>query len=166
MPLLKKIETDIGNCARLPCPHCLKESIFTLRRLETAFAPYGLPLFPLLKSYQLYCPQCKYRRDIAPEETSAAMRTVDLYTKLTTGAGGEKDFWQAVDKEGFRSLSKLREASRVWRCPNCHESVPFSLNECWQCKTKRPGNQTNEATESLHPPKLPADVTRPVHPWE
>jgi ribosomal protein L37AE/L43A len=166
MGFFKKIESDISVCAKLRCPHCLKESQFTLRELATKFAVYEIPLFALDCSYQLFCISCKYRKDIDDQELSLAMKAIKLYSRLQKREIESAEYAKALQDLEFRSLNELREAAKIWNCPTCHENVPANFGECWKCKTKRPDSEASGAVEPLAAPELPEAVTHPVHPWE
>jgi hypothetical protein len=166
MGLLEKNEIDLGVCAKLKCPFCMKEGPFALRKIGTSITYHGLSLFEIDKIYQLACTSCKYRKDIEPQEISCAKNAVILFSKKENGEISESEYSRQIVELGFTSLNVLREASKVWVCPNCKEEVPANFSECWKCKAIRPMAQLDEVSEQLGAPKLPYGITRSVHPWE
>jgi hypothetical protein len=166
MGLLQKNEIDLGVCAKLKCPFCMKEGPFVLRKVGTFIKYHGLSLLEIDKIYQLACTLCKYRKDIEPQEISSAKKSVILLSKKENGEISESDYSLQIAHLEFPSLHALREASKAWTCPDCGEDVPANFSECWKCKAVRPMAQLEEISEQIGAPKLPYGITRSVHPWE
>jgi hypothetical protein len=163
---LRKCESDLGVCAVVLCPHCQKAVPFHLREEAAAFALLGIPLFNVGSIHQLVCDNCKHSTDLEHRELSAALAAKRLYAKLESEEIDAEAYLQELKAIDFPSLQVLREASKLWRCPDCSETVPANFNDCWKCSTPRPGTENIISTEPFAA-KLPRDVTKQVGiPWQ
>lgn len=161
-----KIESDLGVCAVLKCPHCHAENPFLLHKEANAITFCGIHLFEVGQIYQLRCTLCEYRKDIHDREIFPAARAVKLYAKFKSGALNATDHALALEKLDFASLNELLAAAKTWSCPSCAEEVPANFSECWKCKAPRPNLKDSIPAEPFAAPRLHPDLTRPSNPWD
>jgi len=144
---IAKLEQDMGPCVTVMCPHCQKESRFSLRRLSAGLVVLGNPLINFDSSYQLICGSCSFRKDLDDAELSSAHAAQDLFRQLEANEIDPARYSEALEALVFPTLHTLRAEAATWSCPVCKEAVPATFNACWNCNSPRPGLQKPNSTE-------------------
>jgi hypothetical protein len=163
---LGKSEQDFGVCLQVVCPHCQQESEFRLVLRAGALKLFGLPVADLGGVYELICVGCKFRKDVAADELTAAQSAVRLHADLREGNLTAEQYATALDALDFPTHRALRDEAATWPCPACNEKVPAALNGCWKCNSPKPGLSKPESPVSDELPPLPNAVTRSGNSWE
>ena len=156
----------MGVCVAVMCPHCQRMSRFQLRQRSAALHVFGQAVADFGGTYELMCSLCKFRKDLADGELSAAQAAQRLFAQLEARELNPAQYAEALKALDFPSFRALQDEAATWSCPVCKEKVPATLNGCWKCSSPRPGLLNSDSPKQGELPRLPNAVTRPSNPWE